>query len=88
MKNQTCPTCGKNYTMRQLESTDKCCGLFCPGLVPHKFAENIKHVEFLQFVDRLKWHPMFRNHFNNRRWRVEPDNCYTIISKVNTDYED
>ena len=65
-----------------LVSDKPCCGLRMPpnATVPHKFVLNQSHVIFLKWVDKLKLHPMFINHFNRRRWRVEPDNYYEITN--------
>ena len=59
-----------------LESDKVCCGLAIPpnALVPFKYVENNRHVLFLKWVDKLKVHPMFKNVFNGRRWKVEIDN--------------
>jgi len=48
-------------SIRNLQSSKKCCGLKIPGTVPKTYCSTDKHVEFLNFVDNLVNHPMFRN---------------------------
>ena len=68
-------------SIKNLYSSRPCCGLKIEGTVPEGECKTEQHKKFMEFMNRLPEHPMFKSYDAEfKGWTTEPFNRTEIIN--------